>query len=213
MAYFYKRIAITGENSEKQKKRYFANAQNIFLIWKRQHGEREKGTFKMKGRECETCLNADQIVKKSDRRIVFRGELDDVSAYVIYLIALYRETCHPKLWQGLCQIRDNLIEISVSEVKRQPVKYHSIWGLAQEQLRERSHDPQKYFGCGHLFQLDDSTSLEVARMNRLRTKVRKLECLAVEVFEEEYGIVALLNQLSSAAYLLMLHCHIQREME
>ena len=49
-------------------------------------------------------------------------------------------------------------------------------------------------------------------MNLLRTRVRKLECLAVEVFEEEYGIAALLNQLSSAAYLLMLHCHMQREM-
>lgn len=164
----------------------------------------------MKGRECETCLDAQQIVKKSDKRIVFRGELDDVSAYVIYLIAIYQNCQDQKLWQGLCQIRDNLIEISMGEVKKQPVHYHTIWNLTQQQLREHSHHPQKYFGCEHLFHLGDDTGIDVARTNLLRTRIRKLECLAVEVFEEEWGIVALLNQLSSAAYLLMLHCHKQQ---
>jgi ethanolamine utilization cobalamin adenosyltransferase len=82
-----------------------------------------------------------------------------------------------------------------------------LWGLDSQELHERSHNPAKYFGLGHI-RFHYKMGALAAGINELRTQAREAELAACRAFETDNGlerpdIVKVLNRLSSALYVLM----------
>ena len=72
-----------------------------------------------------------------------------------------------------------------------------------EAIRLVSHDPTKYLGQGHIVP-DVALGPNVALLNWLRAQAREVEVAYVQVGMEREDILASLNRLSSAIYVLML---------
>ena len=84
-----------------------------------------------------------------------------------------------------------------------------LCGLSQDELRLRSHLPQKYYGQPH-FMPAPGDSQTVLLLNRVRCLARSAELQAVRAFSDRDGIptrvdiLRALNRMSSMLYLLMI---------
>ena len=85
----------------------------------------------------------------------------------------------------------------------------SLWGLSSDEIRERSHHPEHYFGIGHI-RPHHTMGVLASALNALRTQVREAElsaCRAFNAYEpentERADVVEVLNRLSSAIYILI----------
>ena len=78
-----------------------------------------------------------------------------------------------------------------------------VGGMKAEAIRLVSHDPKKYLGQGHIVP-DVALGPNVALLNWLRAQAREVEVAYVQVGMEREDILASLNRLSSAIYVLML---------
>jgi len=94
------------------------------------------------------------------------------------------------------------------EITGNEVADFNLLGLDADGLRERSHNPKKYFGHSHMLVSYKMGPLCIA-LNTLRAMVRETELSAAIAFKEADGkvgrddIIRALNRLSSLLYILM----------
>ena len=151
-----------------------------------------------------THLRGNLLVSKAHPRIAFRGKMDTLQAELILgQLELPREK--QKLGE-LLELSRHLIRCDVME---EPVTWEKLCGFTEQELRQRSHFPQEYYGQTH-FMPQAGDGMEIARLNRLRCCVREAELAAAAAFAGEEGgctrpdILRALNRMSSMIYVMMI---------
>lgn len=152
-----------------------------------------------------TYLDADTVVSKSHPRIFLRGKLDTlISSTVLVQTGFDGNNKLPVvLKNGLSEINVWLWQILQAEVSGAPLSDQTMCGMNAEALRLVSNDPMTYLGQGHIVP-DVALGPNVALLNWLRAQVREVEVAYVQVGMEREDLLASLNRLSSALYVLML---------
>ena len=151
-----------------------------------------------------THLNAEVLVPKTHPRIAFRGAVDTLEAELI-LAQLAAPEMAGKLEEVLTLAR----KIIRCDVLEEPLEDASLCGLAEAELRRRSHFPQEYYGIPH-FMPSAADGKALARMNRARCAAREAELRACEAFSDREGnptrpdLLRAMNRMSSMLYILML---------
>ena len=165
---------------------------------------RENITLVQKKAEHMTHLSQQTLVTKGHPIITFRGKLDSLQAEILLL---QKEAGAPvSALQDMLTIVRNLMK---AEVLDQPVGDFLIGGMGEDELHERSHHPQKYYGIGH-FLPSCEDDIILLRLNRLRTMVRETELACYHAFAQKNGklsrsdILTALNRMSSACWVLCL---------
>ena len=149
-----------------------------------------------------THLNGDTLVPKTHPRIAFRGAMDMLEAELLLCLQSTGET-------RLGEILNLARELVRCDVLGEPVPEKPLCGLTQDELRNRSHFPQKYYAQPH-FMPSATDSQKVLQLNRVRCLARSAELAAVHAFSDRDGnptrvdILRALNRMSSMLYLLMI---------
>ncbi len=145
-----------------------------------------------------THLNAKELVDKTHPRIAFRGKIDTLEAEI--LLCQKEDGAPVAALQEMLEFVRTLIR---ADVLGEKVGAFKLCGMDEEQLRERSHNPQKYYGTGHILpSCADSTVL--LRLNHLRTSIRETELQSYHAFPDRTDIHTALNRLSSLCWILCL---------
>lgn len=168
----------------------------------------ESGAYFKEKPEHMTQLFGNFLVAKSHPRIIFRGKLDSLSALLVLReSALQNMKASDEIIADLCDIGRVISEIMRAEVLNRPLENSKIIGYTQDELRERSHDPMKFFGIKQMELPSHKMGLVYATLNHIRAKIRELEVSANIAFCEEKerksDILRELNRLSSALHLMM----------
>jgi ethanolamine utilization cobalamin adenosyltransferase len=173
-----------------------------------------KGMNAIKKQEYTTSLSGKLIVKKSNPRIEFRGRLDSLDAFIVAVQILAKSENRPALVEQLEEVRAKVRDILSCEVTGKSCEDLSLWGLDSDEIRERSHHPEKHFGIGHILP-HHTMGIVAATLNTLRTQIREAELSACRAFEREatatdtetfperLDIIKTLNRLSGAIYILI----------
>ncbi len=168
----------------------------------------EGGTNYAEKPEHMTQLTGNQLVSKDHPRIIFRGLLDQFQAEVFLLQQQLEAADNFALSQNLGELLDRARAILRAEVIGEILQPCDLLGFSAAEIRDRSHQTQKYFGLKHL---DISAEMDpiLLSLNCLRTLIRQVELAAVTAFTlngqiERNDIVQALNRLSSAIYVMML---------
>lgn len=154
-----------------------------------------------------THIRGNNLVLKNHPRIKFRGKLDSFEALLITGIIQIEASGYQELGKDLRAILDYVRQILAAEVKEEPLPAPDFHGWSLEEIRRRSHYPQKYYSVDHLFP-DPDLGAVAAQMNYLRTQVREVELAAIDAFcrspqeVEREDIIQALNRLSSLLYVL-----------
>ncbi|MBQ9968339.1 MAG: ATP-binding protein [Oscillospiraceae bacterium] len=163
------------------------------------------GGFVRKKPEHMTHLRADVLVRKDHPRIRFRGMIDALEAKLL----LAAKEAQPQLRKQLDEILQAVRTLIRCDVMEQPVQIHTVCGLNEQELRQRSHYPQKFYDQPHFMpSADDSRMLLL--LNEVRTMIRQTELAAYDAFHDRDGavtredILRLLNRLSSMLWILMI---------
>jgi ethanolamine utilization cobalamin adenosyltransferase len=152
-----------------------------------------------------THLHGDVLVPKTHPRIAFRGAVDMLEAEMILCQPILSQPWSARLGEVLEYVRLLLR----CEVLEQPVTQERIWGLTAQQIRERSHRPQDYYGQAH-FMPDAGDPAEVLALNRVRCVARQAELAAAAAFSRGEGepdrkdILQAMNRVSSLIWILMI---------
>ncbi len=170
--------------------------------------DHETGAFYMEKPEHMTQLCGNELVAKNHPRILFRGKLDSLQALVVLAQAMIAGEGSPKLIDDLGSVLDNLREMMRCEVLDEPYERQSIIGLTHQELRERSHNPQKFFGIKQMLLPDYSMGRDYALLNQIRAAIRETEVAAAGAFLSgskctRPDIMEELNRLSSALHIMM----------
>jgi ethanolamine utilization cobalamin adenosyltransferase len=168
-----------------------------------------RGANVIEKQEHTTSLSGRVIVKKSDPRIEFRGRLDSLDAFIVVLQIMAKREGVPALVDKLEEVRSKVHDVLSCEVTGRPCEDLSLWGLGSDEIRARSHHPEKYFGIGHILP-HHTMGIVAASLNTLRTRVREAELSACKAFEQQAekvperpDIIKVLNRLSGAIYILI----------
>ena len=145
-----------------------------------------------------THLNAEFLVEKTHPRIQFRGAVDLLEAELLLAIPQL-----PQWREALGQVLELARALIACDVLEKDVPEMKLGGMYEEQLRNRSHFPQEYYGLPH-FMPQPADKQEVLLLNRLRSLTRQTELKAVAAFPDRRDIVQALNRISSFLYILML---------
>ncbi len=156
-----------------------------------------------------THLRGNILVFKDHPRIAFRGMIDLLEGE----IALCQQVCVregvPGLAEELEEVLDFVRRFIRFDVLSEPVGEVRLCGMTPEELRERSHYPEKYYGQGH-FLIHYTDSPAILAVNKVRAVVRQTELAAYRAFRDENGGVARgdiilgLNRLSSLLWIMMI---------
>ena len=159
--------------------------------------------------ERKTSLSSGVMVDKAHPRVEFRGRLDSLCALVVELqIIGERQGCE-SLVEELEEIRAKIYDVLSCEVYGKSCDDVFLWGMSGDEIRERSHHPERYFGLGHI-RAHYTMGIVAAGLNALRTQIREAELAACRAFtpiaegEKTDGadLIRALNRLSSAVYIL-----------
>ncbi|MBE6924488.1 MAG: ATP-binding protein [Ruminococcaceae bacterium] len=160
------------------------------------------GGFLREKPEHYTHLHGDVLVPKTHPRIRFRGAMDTLEAELLLC----------QLHTGIGQLGEILQQARLlirREVMNEPVPEGKLCGLTEQELRQRSHLPQKYYGQPHFMpSVEDGAT--ILQLNRCRCAVRAAELTAAAAFIDDNGqctrpdILRALNRMSSMVYLLMI---------
>ena len=163
------------------------------------------GGFAEEKPEHMTHLNARVLVSKTHPRIRFRGAMDSLEAELLLCQKALDEPLGSQVGEVLAMAR-HLLRCDVLD---EPVGEQSLCGMTADQLRERSHRPQEFYGQPHFMpQATDPETLLV--VNRARCAARAAELAAVEAFVDRDGrptrldILQAMNRISSMLYLVMI---------
>jgi ethanolamine utilization cobalamin adenosyltransferase len=166
-----------------------------------------------------THLYGNQLTQKDNPVIIFRSKLDSLCAMILESQVLGEEKENFDFVNDLQKILEFVRSLFTVEYNCVPLGEFSILGYRSKELRERSHNPEKYFGYKHLLMHHSMGPLSL-RLNLLRATVRETEIAAVAVLREptvcnsasrnlQYSkrcrveIVEALNRLSSLFYILI----------
>jgi ethanolamine utilization cobalamin adenosyltransferase len=169
----------------------------------------DTGALYMEKPEHMTHLYGNVLVPKNHPRILFRGKLDALQALVVLDQAIIAEDGgSQRLIDDLGNILGILREMMRCDVLEEDFKNEYIIGLNHEQLRERSHDPMKFYHIKQMVLPDYTMGKHYALINQLRTAVRETEEAAVTAFQQgtkytRRDIVEELNRMSSALHIMM----------
>lgn len=170
----------------------------------------ETGSYYLEKPEHMTHLRGNILITKNHPRIVFRGKLDSLQAQIVLAQAILAETTKdsPRLIEDLGSILVLLREIMRCDVLEIPLANLPILGLDHAQLRERSHDPMKFFKIQQMVQPDYTMGRTYALLNQTRTMIRETESAATEAYREgtrynRSDIIETFNRLSSALHIIM----------
>ena len=150
----------------------------------------------------DTSLNARERVPKSDLRIELRGKLDSLNAQIILFQS---HSDNQEFINCLEEVRNAITKLQYCEACGKIFDGKLIlWGLDEDEIHERSHNPKKFYGKGHLL-LNHGMGREASEINFLRTSARETEICACRAFNDSdpLNIVHVLNRLSSALYILI----------
>ncbi len=166
------------------------------------------GAYYMEKPEHMTHLYGNVLVVKNHPRILFRGKLDSLQSLVVLAQATIAEGGKQKLVDDLGNILGVLREMMRCDVLNESFRNETIIGLTHAELRERSHDPKKFFGIQQMILPDYTMGKDYALINQIRSAVRETEVAAAEAFREgsKYtrgDIIEELNRLSSALHIMM----------
>ena len=169
----------------------------------------ETGALYMQKPEYMTQLEGDMLVVKNHPRIAFRGKLDTLQAMIVEYQALLSE--RPGNDAVIAQMEELLSvlrEVMRSDAMADTLRVTTILGLTPEELRERSHDPMKFYHVKYMRLPDYKMGLAYALINRLRAASREAEVAAVSAFKdggryERQDILEVFNRLSSALHIMM----------
>jgi len=162
------------------------------------------GGFAEEKPEHMTHLNGDFLVPKTHPRIAFRGAMDTLEAELL-LCMCYCPHRQKELEDVLTLAR----KVLRWDVLNEPVEETPLLGLTPQQLRERSHRPQDFYGQPH-FMPTFTDGQALLWLNKARCAARQAELAAVAAFRDGEGnptrpdILVILNRLSSALYILMI---------
>ena len=163
--------------------------------------------------EYMTRLLGDQMVSKTHGRIAFRGSIDSLEAEFIEAQVLASQLGEEEYCAFLGEILDYLKKLMVAEVRNKPLDPPFIFGMDADEIHKGSH-----FSVERAIPFPSYKHGPLAsRINKLRTKVRETELLAVRIFhpgeteepanitpdtERRDDIILALNRLSSALWWL-----------
>ncbi|GAA6296719.1 hypothetical protein [Enterocloster asparagiformis] len=149
-----------------------------------------------------THLRGNRLVKKSDPRIAFRGQLDSLEAHILECQAQVCEQGNAELCGCLGELLDHVRDVLGAEVRDEPLAQKPLFGYDHDRLRYVSHHVKEEIGIDH--PIPDYRMGRMALMlNTLRTRIREAELGAVAAFPgERPDIIEEMNRLSSAAYIL-----------
>lgn len=155
-----------------------------------------------------THLNDEVLVPKNHPRLALRGKIDIAICLCVEAQCMLSD--QPKfIVHAMTDIRSYLGQLLRAEVTGEPLGLPAFGDIDSEAIHKWSHNPLKYLGYDHMLP-DVQFGLEVAKLNTLRATVRELELEASRLFIdlsmrlEREDIVAGLNRLSSAVYVVMI---------
>lgn len=153
-----------------------------------------------------THLRGSVLVMKDHPRIRFRGMIDTLEAE---LLLCMKEAENRDILGQLKEILQFVRDLIPADVLEEPVKPWKLCGMTPEELRERSHFPQKFYDQPHFMPGAEDGRLLLS-LNKVRTVVRQTELAAFDAFKTPDGnvtredILTALNRLSSLIYILMI---------
>ena len=169
----------------------------------------DSGAFFNEKPEHMTQLYGNYLIAKDHPRIYFRGKLDSLQSLIVLSQATISEKGNRRrLLDDLGGILNILREMMRCDVLNEEFKNATILGLTHEQLRERSHNPMKFYKIKQMLLPDYSMGVEYAMLNQIRSAVRETEVAATMAFREgtkytRQDIIQELNRLSSAMHIMM----------
>ncbi len=181
----------------------------ITEAWKPKYIDFETGAFYMEKPEHMCQLKGNYLVSKSHPRIMFRGKLDSVQTMIILDQALISENGkYMKLISDLNSVLSSLQNVMKCEVLDEPLESEIIIGYTHRELRERSHEPMKFFGIKQMLMPNYTMGPQYAMLNQLRAAIREVEVAATTAFYQQgkcsrTDIIEELNRLSSALHVMM----------
>jgi len=151
-----------------------------------------------------THLHGDVLVLKTHPRILFRGKVDTLES--ILLLCQWELEHWRKELQEILDLARKLIRC---DVMAETVDQAALCGLSQQEIRDHSHFPQKYYAQPHFMpQWNDGKALLL--LNWARSACRETELAAANAFTDPEGrlarpdIAQALNRMSSMLYILMI---------
>ncbi len=169
----------------------------------------ETGAYYTEKPEHMTHLYGNVLVVKNHPRIIFRGKLDSLqSLIVLEQTVLAEKEENQKVIRDLSEILGVLRQIMRCDVMEEELKSDTILGLTHTELRERSHDPMKYYKVKQMVLPDYTLGRTYAILNHLRAAVRETETVAAEAYRTgtkctKPDIIEELNRISSALHIMM----------
>jgi len=156
-----------------------------------------------------THLYGNRLVEKDNPVIALRGKLDTLCAMILEAQALGAQADNREFVSDLQEVLDFALSLLSAEYTRAPLGEFCLLGLTSDDLRKRSHQPEKYFGLRRL-PMTHAMGALCLRLNLLRAAVRETELAAVAVLRDSEDaskachedIAKALNRLSSLFHIL-----------
>ncbi len=165
----------------------------------------ENGAVFREKPEDYTHLRGNVLVHKTHPVIAFRGAVDTLQAELLLAQAAVPENLRSDLAEILALAR-KLIRWDVLE---EPASLDKLCGLTEVQLRQRSHNPQQYYGVPH-FMPAYTDGAAILQLNRARCAARAAELAAVHAYPHRSDLLQVMNRMSSMLYLLMIQLKQER---
>ena len=199
----------TFSNSHQTELKHKPHEETLNLRRESRENERQSQSQRPTGIKPEhmTHLHQGALVTKTHPVIAYRGQLDLLQCELVEAQVYFEQVGEEALILKLEEIAAFARALMVHEVKETPFQWVTLIGLTAEELRERSHHPQKYYGIEHT-PLSYTHGLVVAKLQHLRAKSREVELYANRAFTNDTGecsrldLIQPLNRLSSAFYTL-----------
>lgn len=170
-------------------------------------GSRSDEGSKLKPEHMTHLHNRDLVVK-THPVIALRGQLDLFQCELVDVQLLLQELGEEKLLQQLDEIAAFARQLMACEVKQEPFVFQPLLGFSSDELRERSHYPQKFYGVPHTL-LSYRQGKVVAKLNLLRARIREVELYAARAFIDQNNnctrgdLLQAFNRLSSTLYIMV----------
>ncbi|MCB2339444.1 cobalamin adenosyltransferase [Clostridium estertheticum] len=158
--------------------------------------------------EYMTQLYGDKLVPKDHRRIEFRGRLDSLQSKILEVQVLASKLKNEGVAKDLEEILTFVRNILRAEVLEEKLPEFYLLGMSENDLREMSHNPKKYFNMEHFMPSYKMGEIVVA-LNSIRSNTREVEIYGFKAFKNIDGeitrndIMKYLNRLSSCLYIMM----------
>jgi ethanolamine utilization cobalamin adenosyltransferase len=169
----------------------------------------ESGGYLDEKPEHMTQIYGNLLVNKDHQRIKLRGEIDLLMGEIMKVQIRAKALEKSDLVTDLHEVFDYIGKLSRAEVLNEAFSTSTILGLNEQEIRAMSHNPKKYFGHQHLFNITYELGEIPILLNSLRAMIRKTEVACYEAFKQADGTVSRgdlmhgYNRLSSIMYIII----------